>query len=223
MKQSLAVRAFTKFGAGLLLCGLLLFLPAGTLRWFGGWLFLGVLFLPMLLLGLLLLHRDPALLERRLRSKEEQGTQKRVVAASALMFLLGFLLCGLSARFGWLPLPKWVQITAAVIFLTGYALYAEVMRENTYLARTVRVEEDQKVIDTGLYGVVRHPMYLSTLLMFLTIPLILGAAAAIPVFLCYPVIIVRRIRNEEAVLKGELAGYTEYCGRVKYRILPGIW
>ena len=223
MRGDLAKRALTKYLAGLLLCGLLVFLPAGTVRYFGGWLFLGVLFLPMLLMGLVLLKKAPDLLERRLAAKEEQGAQKKVVAASALMFLAGFVLCGFSYRFGWLLLPRWAQIAAAAVFLAGYALYAEVLRENRYLARTVKVSEGQQVIDTGLYGIVRHPMYLATLLMFLTVPLMLGTLTALPVFLIYPVIIVFRIRNEEQVLRRELGGYDKYCARVKYRLLPMIW
>lgn len=221
--KGLAVRGLTKYLAGLVLCGVLVFLPAGTRRYFGGWLFLGVLFLPMLLMGLVMLKKAPDLLADRLNAKEQQGAQKRVVAASALMFLAGFVLCGISYRFHWLILPKWAQIAAAAVFLVGYALYAEVLRENRYLARTVKVQEGQQVIDSGLYGIVRHPMYLATVLMFLMIPLILGTLAALPVFLVYPVIIVLRIRNEEALLRKELPGYEAYCGRVKYHMLPLIW
>lgn len=223
MQKSLLTRALTKYLAGLVLCGALVFLPAGTLRYFGGWLFLGVLFLPMLVLGIVLLKKAPDLLEERLDAKEQQSAQKGVIAASALMFLCGFVLCGLSYRFGWLQLPVWVQIAAAVVFLAGYALYAEVLRENRYLARTVKVEAGQQVIDSGLYGIVRHPMYFATLLLFLAIPLMLGALAALPVFLVYPVIIVLRIRNEEALLRKELPGYEEYCTRVKHRLIPLIW
>jgi protein-S-isoprenylcysteine O-methyltransferase Ste14 len=223
MQRSLLTRALTKYLAGLVLCGGLVFLPAGTLRYFGGWLFLGVLFLPMLVMGLVLLKRAPDLLEERLNAKEEQGAQKGVIAASAVMFLGGFVLCGLSFRFGWLLLPVWVQIVAAAVFLVGYALYAEVLRENRWLARTVKVEAGQQVIDSGLYGIVRHPMYFATLLMFLAIPLMLGALAALPVFLIYPVVLVQRIRNEEALLREELPGYAEYCERVKYHMLPLIW
>ncbi|MBQ3940735.1 MAG: isoprenylcysteine carboxylmethyltransferase family protein, partial [Oscillospiraceae bacterium] len=197
--------------------------PAGTLKFPCGWLFIGVLFLPMLLMGLVMLKKAPDLLRRRLESKEKEQTQKLVVALSALMFLAGFVLCGLDFRFDWLQLPRWISWAAAAVFLIGYAMYAEVMRENSYLSRTVKVEAEQKVIDTGLYGIIRHPMYTATVLMFVMIPLMLGSLAALPVFLVYPVIIVLRIRNEEQVLRAELTGYTAYCTRVKYRLLPYIW
>lgn len=223
MNKTLARKALTKFAAGLLVIGLLIFLPAGTLKFPCGWLFIGVLFLPMLLMGLVMLRKAPDLLRRRLESKEKEQTQKLVVALSALMFLAGFVLCGLDFRFDWLQLPRWISWAAAAVFLIGYAMYAEVMRENSYLSRTVRVEAEQKVIDTGLYGIIRHPMYTATVLMFVMIPLMLGSLAALPVFLVYPVIIVLRIRNEEQVLRAELTGYTAYCTRVKYRLLPYIW
>ena len=203
MNKTLARKALTKFAAGLL--------------------FIGVLFLPMLLMGLVMLKKAPDLLRRRLESKEKEQTQKLVVALSALMFLAGFVLCGLDFRFDWLQLPRWISWAAAAVFLIGYAMYAEVMRENSYLSRTVKVEAEQKVIDTGLYGIIRHPMYTATVLMFVMIPLMLGSLAALPVFLVYPVIIVLRIRNEEQVLRAELTGYTAYCTRVKYRLLPYIW
>lgn len=223
MNKTLARKALTKFAAGLLVIGLLIFLPAGTLKFPCGWLFIGVLFLPMLLMGLVMLRKAPDLLRRRLESKEKEQTQKLVVALSALMFLAGFVLCGLDFRFDWLQLPRWISWAAAAVFLIGYAMYAEVMRENSYLSRTVRVEAEQKVIDTGLYGIIRHPMYTATVLMFVMIPLMLGSLAALLVFLVYPVIIVLRIRNEEQVLRAELTGYTAYCTRVKYRLLPYIW
>ena len=223
MNKTLARKALTKFAAGLLVIGLLIFLPAGTLKFPCGWLFISVLFLPMLLMGLVMLRKAPDLLRRRLESKEKEQTQKLVVALSALMFLAGFVLCGLDFRFDWLQLPRWISWAAAAVFLIGYAMYAEVMRENSYLSRTVKVEAEQKVIDTGLYGIIRHPMYTATVLMFVMIPLMLGSLAALPVFLVYPVIIVLRIRNEEQVLRAELTGYTEYCTRVKYRLLPYIW
>lgn len=223
MKHSLAGKALTRYAAGLLAAGLLIFLPAGTLKFPRGWLFLGVLFLPMLVMGLVMLKKAPDLLRRRLESKEQEQTQRLVVALSALMFLAGFVLCGLDFRFDWLQLPHWISWAAAAVFLIGYGMYAEVMRENSYLSRTVKVEAEQTVIDTGLYGIIRHPMYTATVLMFVTIPLVLGSLAALPVFLVYPVIIVLRIRNEEQVLKAELKGYAEYCTRVTYRLLPKIW
>lgn len=223
MRGILARKALFKFAAGLLAVGLLIFLPAGTLRFPRGWLFLSVLFLPMLVLGLVMLKKAPDLLKRRLDGREEEQTQRLVVALSALMFLAGFVLCGLDFRFDLTQLPSPVSWAAAAVFLTGYAMYAEVMRENSYLSRTVKVEAEQKVIDTGLYGVIRHPMYTATVLMFVTVPLVLGSLAALPVFLVYPFLIVRRIGNEEQVLKAELPGYADYCTRVKYRLLPHIW
>ena len=208
---------------GLVVMGALFFLSAGTMQYWNGWLMLGILFIPMLLMGLVLLVKDRSLLEKRLQLKEKQTTQKGVVALSGLMFLAGFVLAGLDFRFGWLPLPKAVSVIAAVIFLAGYGMYAEVLRENTYLSRTVEVQEDQKVIDTGLYGIVRHPMYTATLLMFLAMPLVLGSVIALAVFLAYPVIIIARLKNEEQVLEEGLKGYTEYKQKVKYRLLPFIW
>lgn len=223
MRGILARKALFRFAAGLLAVGLLIFLPAGTLRFPRGWLFLSVLFLPMLVMGLVMLKKAPDLLKRRLDGREEEQTQRLVVALSALMFLAGFVLCGLDFRFDLTQLPSPVSWAAAAVFLTGYAMYAEVMRENSYLSRTVKVEAEQKVIDTGLYGVIRHPMYTATVLMFVTVPLVLGSLAALPVFLVYPFLIVRRIGNEEQVLKAELPGYADYCTRVKYRLLPHIW
>lgn len=223
MRGTLALKALFKYAAGLLLVGVLTFLPAGTLDFPRGWLFLCVLFLPMLVMGLVMLVRAPDLLRRRLDSKENEQTQKTVVLLSALMFLAGFVLCGLDFRFQWTQLPLWVTHLAAIAFLFGYGMYAEVMRENSWLSRTVKVEAEQTVIDTGLYGVIRHPMYTATVLMFVMIPLILGSLAALPVFLIYPAIIVKRIGNEEQVLKAELKGYADYCTRVKYRLLPHIW
>ncbi|HAG14093.1 MAG TPA: isoprenylcysteine carboxyl methyltransferase [Ruminococcus sp.] len=221
--KNLAASAAAKYFAGLLLCMLLVFLPAGTLHFAGGWLFLGVLFLPMLVMGLVLLTKNPELLEKRIGVKEEQSAQKMVVKLSGLMFLGGFVLSGLDYRFQWMQLPLWCKIAAAVIFLLGYGMYAEVLRENTYLSRTVEVQENQQVIDTGLYGIVRHPMYTATILMFVMIPLMLGSLAALPVFLLYPVIILLRIGNEEKVLEQGLQGYAEYRKKVKYRLFPFIW
>ena len=221
--KNLAASAAAKYFAGLLLCMLLVFLPAGTLHFAGGWLFLGVLFLPMLVMGLVLLTKNPELLEKRIGVKEEQSAQKMVVKLSGLMFLGGFVLSGLDYRFQWMQLPLWCKIAAAVIFLLGYGMYAEVLRENTYLSRTVEVQENQQVIDTGLYGIVRHPMYTATILMFVMIPLMLGSLVALPVFLLYPVIILLRIGNEEKVLEQGLQGYEEYRKKVKYRLFPFIW
>ena len=223
MDKQLAKKGLIRFGIGILLVMLLLFLPAGTLRYAGGWRFLFVLFVPMLLMGLVLLKKNPELLKKRLDAKEKQGTQKAVVLLSLLMFVGGFILAGLDFRFDWVQLPRFVSRIAAVIFLIGYAMYAEVMRENAYLSRTVKVQEGQKVVDTGLYGIVRHPMYTATILMFTMIPLILGSLAALPVFLLYPAIIVKRIGNEEKVLAKELSGYDAYLKKVKYRLFPKIW
>ena len=203
--------------------GLLIFWPAGTLRFANGWLLMGILFVPMLVAGFVMLFQNPAFLEKRLDAKEKQATQKGVLAFSGLMFIGGFVVAGLDYRFGWSGMPTWVTVVAVVLFLLAYGLYAEVMRENAYLSRTIRVEEGQKVVDTGLYGLVRHPMYMATLLLFLTIPLILGSWYALLVFAWYPVIIVVRLQDEEALLTKELPGYTAYQQKVKYRLLPFIW
>jgi protein-S-isoprenylcysteine O-methyltransferase Ste14 len=221
--MKLLLNALIKFAIGFLMLGVLLFLPAGTLAFSGGWLLLGLLFVPMLALGAVLFFRAKDLLRKRLDSKEKESTQKGVVAMSGLIFLGGFVLAGLDFRFSLSHVPTVAVIVASVLFLVGYALYAEVMRENAYLSRTVKVEENQKVIDTGLYGIVRHPMYFATVLMFLSIPVILGSWWALLVFSVYPFVIVVRIRNEETVLKMELAGYTEYQSKVKYRLIPFIW
>ena len=223
MDKKLFASAISKFLSGLLLLGLLLFLPAGTLAWPDGWLLMGILFVPMFFAGLVMLAKSPELLRRRLNAKEEQTEQKQVIALSGLMFLAAFVLAGLNFRFGWLVLPRWIVWTAAAMFLLGYLLYAEVLRENVWLSRTVEVQEGQKVIDTGLYGVVRHPMYAVTVLLFLSMPLVLGSPLSFAVMLGYLPIIAKRIRNEEAVLEQGLAGYREYKQRVKYRLIPGIW
>lgn len=215
--------ALVKFICGLLLVGLVLFLPAGTMAYPYGWLFMGVLFGPMLILGVILLCKAPDLLKKRLDNKEKEKAQQGVVALSGLMFPAGFVVSALDFRFGWSNVPLPLVIAAAVIFLLGYGMYAEVMRENAYLSRTVEVQENQKVIDTGLYGMVRHPMYLATLLMFLPLPLILGSFWGLLPFALYPVIIVIRILNEEKVLSEGLAGYDAYRGRVKYRLIPFVW
>ena len=221
--MKLFLNALTKFIAGLLMVALLLFLPAGTICYPGGLLFLCLLFVPMLILGIVMLARARDLLRKRLDAKEKQGTQKGVVAVMGLIFLGGFILAGLDFRFGWSKVPLPVVIVASVLFLMGYALYAEVMRENTYLSRTVKVEEGQTVISTGLYAVVRHPLYTASTVMFLALPLILGSWYALIPFALYPVIMVVRIRGEEKLLTAELAGYAEYKKKVRYRMIPFIW
>ena len=221
--MKLLVEALTKFACGLLLVGLLIFLPAGTLSYTYGWLFVSLLFVPMLIVGFVMLAKSPAFLKKRLDAKEKQGTQKGVVAVAGLMFIAGFVVAGLDFRFGWSTMPTWVTITASVLFLIAYALYAEVMRENAYLSRTIKVEQGQKVVDTGLYGIVRHPMYAVTILLFLMIPLVLGSWYALIAFAFYPAIIIVRLKDEEALLTRELPGYEAYKEKVKYRIIPLIW
>ena len=223
MDKALFRQAIVKVLSGILLMGVLLFLPAGTFAYWQAWLLMGILFVPMFIAGLVMMRKCPELLRKRLNAKEEQAEQKAVVLLSALMFTTAFLLAGLGRRFGWPMLPGWVSRAAAVLFLLAYAMYAEVLRENAYLSRTVEVQEDQEVIDTGLYGVVRHPMYTSTVFLFLSMPLILGSLPAFAVILLYIPLIVKRIRNEELVLEQGLAGYTEYKQRVKYRLIPYLW
>ena len=223
MDMKLFGRAIAKFLSGVLLLGLLLFLPAGTLRWRQGWLLMGILFVPMFAAGLVMMKRSPELLKKRLNAREEQGEQRRVILLSALMFLAAFVVAGLNFRYRWIVLPEWVSWAFAGVFLLAYALYAEVLRENEWLSRTVEVQQGQKVVDTGLYGVVRHPMYMSTLLLFLSMPLVLGSVLSLVIMLAYLPIIARRIRNEEQVLEKGLAGYAEYKRKVRYRILPYIW
>lgn len=223
MNGKLMKDAGLKLGLGMVLLAVLVFLPAGTFRFWNGWLLMSVLFLPMLVLGIYLLLKRPALLEQRLKSKETQREQNLVVKLSGLMFLIGFVLAGLDFRFGWTLLPDWVSYLAAAIFLLAYLLYAEVLRENPWLSRTVEVQEEQTVVSTGLYGIVRHPMYSATLLLFLSMPLILGSLLSFAVFLAYPVIIAKRIRNEEALLKADLPGYAAYRQKVRWRLIPFIW
>ncbi len=215
--------AMFKFTLGLVLLGVLLFLPAGTFHWPGAWRFLTVLFVPMAFAGIVLMARNPELLRKRLNAREKQGEQQLVIKLSGLMFLVGFVLAALDFRHAWFLLPTAVSRIASAVFLLAYLLYAEVLRENTYLSRTVEVQENQKVIDTGLYGIVRHPMYAAMVLLFLAIPLILGSLISVPVFLCYPFLIALRIRNEEKVLEAELEGYTAYKQKVKYRLIPFLW
>ena len=221
--MKLLLSALIKFTVGLALVGFLIFLPAGTLHYTYGWLFVGLLFVPMFLAGIVMFIKNPTFLAKRLDAKEKQSAQKGVLALSGLMFIAGFVVAGLDYRFGWSEMPLWVTITASVLFIVAYILYAEVMRENAYLSRTVKVEEGQTVVDTGLYGIVRHPMYAATLLMFLAVPIMLGSLYAFCAFLFYPVLIVVRICGEEKLLLSELRGYAAYTAKVKYRLIPFIW
>ncbi len=223
MTIKLFVQAMLKFLLGMVLVGGLIFLPAGTLCFFNGWLLMGILFVPMFVAGIVMMFKNPHLLKTRLQAKEKQKEQSLVVKLSGLMFLVGFVVAGLGYRFHWYALPKYVVFIAMAMFLIAYALYAEVLRENTYLSRTIEVQENQKVIDTGLYGVVRHPMYSATLLLFLSMPLVLGSIYSFAVFLAYPFIIAKRIKGEEELLEKELAGYREYKQKVKYRLIPFVW
>ena len=223
MNSRLFTKAITRFLAGLLIVGLLLFVPAGTLAYWQAWLLTGILFVPMFIAGLVMMKKSPDLLRKRLNVKEEQSEQKTVILLSWLMFLAAFVFAGLNFRFQWIILPDWVSFAAATVFLLAYALYAEVLRENAYLSRTIEVQENQKVIDTGLYGVVRHPMYMSTLLLFLSMPLVLGSLLSFVITLAYVPIIAKRIRNEEKVLEEGLEGYTEYKKRVKFKVIPFVW
>ena len=221
--MKLLLEALIKFVCGLLMVGLLIFLPAGTLAYTYGWLLIFLLFVPMLIAGFVMLKKSPEFLKRRLDAKEKQRTQKGVVAVSGLMFIAGFIVAGLDFRLGWSIMPTWAVITASVLFLVAYTLYAEVMRENAYLSRTIKVEEGQTVVDTGMYGIVRHPMYAVTILLFLMIPLVLGSWYALIAFSFYPVVIVVRLKGEEELLTKELPGYAEYKQKVKYRIIPFVW
>lgn len=221
--MKLLINGLIKFTCGLVMVGLLIFLPAGTLHFFNGWLLTGLLFVPMLIAGFVMFFKDPAFLARRLDAKEKQAAQKGVLALSGLMFIGGFVIAGLDFRFGWSRMPDWVVAAASVLFIIAYLLYAEVMRENAYLSRTVKVEEGQRVVDTGLYGIVRHPMYMATVLLFTMIPLILGSWYSLIVFAFYPGIIIIRLKNEEDLLTRELPGYPEYKQKVKFRLIPFIW
>ena len=223
MDRALFAQAMAKFFGGLLLVGLLLFVPAGTFEWWQAWLLIGLVFVPMFVAGIVMMLRRPELLRKRLNAREEQGAQRRVVLYSGLMFLAAFVLAGLNRRLRWFALPDAACLAAAAVFLLGYALYAEVLRENAYLSRTIEVQAGQKVVDTGLYGIVRHPMYMCTLLLFLSMPLILGSAPSFIVMLAYVPIIRSRILNEEAVLERSLDGYSEYMQKVRWRIIPLVW
>lgn len=223
MTGKLFCQAIIKFIMGILLTGACLFLPAGTFAYWQAWLLIAILFIPMFIAGIVMMLKDPALLQKRLNAREGEGEQKQVIALSGIMFLAAFLAAGLNVRFGWLVLPTWISYAAAIVFLLAYILYAEVLRENRYLSRTVEVQENQKVIDTGLYGIVRHPMYTVTLFLFLSMPLVLGCLFSFFILLLYIPIIRKRIKNEEKVLEQGLEGYLEYEKKVKYRIIPYIW
>ena len=223
MDAKLFSQAIVKFLGGLLIVGLLLFLPAGSFGYWQGWLLTGILFIPMFIAGLIMMKKSPDLLRKRLDAKEEQSEQKAVIALSGLMFSAAFIVAGLNFRFKWIVLPAWVSWAAAAVFLLAYALYAEVLRENVWLSRTIEVQENQKVIDTGLYGVVRHPMYMTTLLLFLSMPLVLGSVLSFVITLAYIPIIAKRIRNEELVLESGLEGYAEYKKRVRHKVIPFVW
>ena len=223
MTKKLFFQAISKFFFGLVLIALLLFLPAGTLRYWNAWLLIGILFVPMFFAGIVMMLRNPELLKKRLNAKENEDEQKAVIALSGLMFLAAFVVAGLNFRFGWIVMPRWTVIAAVCVFLAAYLMYAEVLRENAYLSRTVEVQEHQKVIDTGLYGVVRHPMYAATVFLFLSMGLVLGSPVSFAILLCYLPIIAKRIRNEEAVLTQGLDGYQAYKEKVKYKVIPFIW
>ena len=223
MTTKLFIQAIIKYVLGVVLVGMLIFLPAGTFLYFNGWLLMSILFVPMFLAGIVMMIKNPDLLKKRLNAKEKQNEQSLVVKLSGLMFLAGFVIAGLGVRFDWYSLPKEIVYGAAAVFLAAYILYAEVLRENTYLSRTIKVEENQKVIDTGLYGIVRHPMYSVTLLLFLAMPLVLGSVYSFLIFLVYPFIIAKRIKGEEELLEKELDGYVSYRQNVKYRLIPYIW
>ena len=223
MTFKLFISAIIKFLLGVVLVGLLIFLPAGTFSFFNGWLLMVILFVPMFLAGIVMMFKNPSLLKSRLDAKESQKNQSVVVKLSGLMFLVGFIVSGLGVRFDWFALPIGISVGAVVAFLLAYILYAEVLRENTYLSRTIEVQENQKVIDTGLYSVVRHPMYSATLILFLSMPLVLGSFYSFIVFLAYPFIIAKRIKHEEEFLEKELNGYADYKQKVKYRLIPFVW
>lgn len=223
MNIKLFFEAITKFLLGFVLVCLLIFIPAGTIKYFNGWLFICLLFIPMFIAGIVMMIKAPELLKKRLNAKEKEDEQKQVVKLSGVMFVIGFVLAGLNYRFGWIELPNIVIIISSIIFILSYVMYAEVLRENVYLSRTIQVQKEQKVIDTGLYGIVRHPMYSATIFLFLSMPLILDSIISFIIFLIYPFIIVKRIKNEEEVLEKNLKGYKEYKKKVKYRLIPFIW
>ena len=223
MSIKLFIEAILKFIFGVLMIGLLLFVPANTINYWNGWLFMGLLFIPMFVAGIVMIIKSPELLKKRLNAKEKESKQKQVILFSGLMFLAGFIIAGLNYRYSWIMIPNSVVIISSVIFIVAYILYAEVLRENTYLSRTIEVQENQEVVDTGLYGIVRHPMYAVTVFLFLSMPLVLGSIISFVIFLVYPFIIAKRIKNEEEVLEKELEGYSEYKKKVKYKMIPFIW
>lgn len=223
MSKKLFVQAILKFLLGIILIGILIFIPAGTFTYLNGWIFMGILFVPMFFAGIVMMFKNPDLLKKRLNAKEKLEEQSLVIKLSGLMFLAGFILAGLNFRFEWYMLPTSVSICATIVFLAAYILYAEVLRENTYLSRTIEVQENQKVVDTGLYGIVRHPMYSVTLLLFLSMPLVLGSIYSFIIFLAYPFIIAKRIKSEELFLEENLEGYREYKKKIKYRLIPFVW
>ena len=223
MTKKLLIQAISKFLLGLALIALLLFLPAGTLRYWNAWLLIGILFVPMFFAGIVMMLRSPELLRKRLNAKEQEDEQKTVILLSGIMFLAAFVVAGLNFRFGWIVMPRWTAIAAACVFLLAYLMFAEVLRENVYLSRTVEVQEHQKVIDTGLYGVVRHPMYAASVFLFLSMGLVLGSPISFAILLCYLPIIAKRIRNEEAVLTQGLDGYPAYKEKVRYKVIPFLW
>ena len=223
MSGKLFLQAIIKYVLGILIIGALLFIPAHSFEYWNGWLFMGLLFIPMFIAGIIMMIKNPELLKRRLNAKEKEGEQKQVILLSGLMFISGFIIAGLNYRYKWIEIPSLVTIISSILFVIAYILYAEVLRENTYLARTVEVQDNQKVVDTGLYGIVRHPMYGATILLFLTMPLVLGSIISFLIFLVYPIIIAKRIKNEEKVLEKDLNGYSEYMKKVKYKVIPFIW
>lgn len=223
MNIKLFFQAIIKFILGVLIIGLLLFLPANTINYWNGWLFMGLLFIPMFIAGVVMMIKSPDLLKKRLNAKEKEKEQKQVILFSGLMFLFGFIIAGLNYKYNWIVIPNSVVIVSSVIFIIAYILYAEVLRENRYLSRTIEVQENQKVVDTGLYGIVRHPMYATTILLFLSMPLVLGSIISFVIFLVYPFIIAKRIKNEEEVLEKEFDGYSDYKKKVKYKMIPFIW
>ena len=223
MNIKLFIQAIIKYVLGLLIVGGLLFIPAKSFEYWNGWLFMGLLFIPMFIAGIILMIKNPELLRKRLNAKEQENEQKWVILFSGLMFIAGFIVAGLNYKYKWIEMPNAVTIISSILFIIAYILYAEVLRENTYLSRTIEVQENQKVIDTGLYGIVRHPMYATTILLFLTIPLVLGSIISFIIFLIYPIIIGKRIKNEEKILEKNLKGYTEYKKKVKYKVIPFVW
>lgn len=223
MKIKLLIQACVKFVLGLVFIGILLFLPAGTFEYWNAWLFIALLFIPMFLVGIILWIKNPQLLEKRLKNKEKENTQKTVINVSVIVFTIGFIISGLDFRYGWSQISIEFVIFGSIMLIISYGLYVEVMRENTYLSRIIEVQKEQKVIDTGLYRIVRHPMYFSTILLFLSFPIVLGSVFSFIIFLGFPFLLVKRIKNEEEVLEKELDGYKEYKQKVKYRLIPFIW